>query len=97
MPIPSYSFYLISYDIPDDRRRLRVAKILLDSGSRVQYSVFEANPAPQHVARLKQRLAKVLDERKDSVRLYALCAQCTERVEILGRGEATRDQAVYIV
>lgn len=34
-------FYLISYDIPDDRRRVRVAKTLKDYGDRVQYSVFE--------------------------------------------------------
>lgn len=34
-------FYIISYDIPDDKRRNRTAKILLDFGKRVQYSVFE--------------------------------------------------------
>lgn len=34
--------YTISYDIPDDKRRLKIAKILLDYGPRVQYSVFEA-------------------------------------------------------
>jgi len=27
--------YVISYDIPDDERRLKVAKILLDFGRRV--------------------------------------------------------------
>jgi len=37
--------YVISYDIPDDERRLKVAKILLDFGRRVQYSVFEAHLA----------------------------------------------------
>jgi CRISPR-associated protein Cas2 len=34
-------FYLVSYDIPDDRRRTRLAKLLKDYGGRVQYSVFE--------------------------------------------------------
>jgi CRISPR-associated protein Cas2 len=34
-------FYVVSYDIPEDRKRDRVSKTLLDFGARVQYSVFE--------------------------------------------------------
>ncbi|MEW6376162.1 MAG: CRISPR-associated endonuclease Cas2, partial [Thermodesulfobacteriota bacterium] len=34
-------FYVVSYDIPDDQRRIKIAKILEDFGDRVQYSVFE--------------------------------------------------------
>lgn len=33
-------FFLVSYDIPDDRRRNRVFKLLRGWGERVQYSVF---------------------------------------------------------
>ncbi len=33
--------FLISYDIPDDRRRTKLAHFLLDYGDRVHYSVFE--------------------------------------------------------
>ena len=36
-------FVVVAYDIPDDRRRTRVAKVLEDYGDRVQYSVFEMN------------------------------------------------------
>ena len=32
---------VVSYDVPDDRRRTRLAHILKDFGERVQYSVFE--------------------------------------------------------
>ena len=35
---------VVSYDVPDDRRRTRLADRLLDFGVRVQYSVFEAPP-----------------------------------------------------
>lgn len=31
---------LIAYDVPDDARRLRMAKAALQYGDRVQYSVF---------------------------------------------------------
>ena len=34
-------FYLVSYDIPDTKRRTKLAKTLEDFGDRVQYSVFE--------------------------------------------------------
>lgn len=34
-------FYIVSYDIPDDKKRNHIAKTLKDFGDRVQYSVFE--------------------------------------------------------
>jgi len=33
---------LVSYDVPDDRRRTRLAHALKDFGERVQYSVLNA-------------------------------------------------------
>jgi CRISPR-associated protein Cas2 len=36
-------FVVVSYDITDDKRRVRMAKTLLGYGQRVQYSVFEAH------------------------------------------------------
>jgi CRISPR-associated protein Cas2 len=36
----SRRFYLVSYDVSDDRRRDRVYGILLDYGDHVQFSVF---------------------------------------------------------
>ncbi len=35
--------YLISYDIPIDKRRLAIARMLEGSGQRVQRSVFECD------------------------------------------------------
>jgi CRISPR-associated protein Cas2 len=39
-------FYLVSYDIPDDRRRSRIFKLMRGWGERGQYSVFccQLNP-----------------------------------------------------
>lgn len=34
-------FYVICYDIPDDKRRKKISDLLEVYGSRVQYSVFE--------------------------------------------------------
>ena len=37
---------LIAYDIPDDRRRSRAARVLEGFGDRVQYSVFVVDALP---------------------------------------------------
>ena len=91
------SFYLVSYDIPDDKRRTKIAKILLDFGSRVQYSVFEANLKRKQLQDMRARLRKAVVEDEDSVRIYALCTQCVGSVEILGQGTVTQDQEVYVL
>lgn len=53
-------FFLVSYDIPDDRRRARIFKLLHGWGERVQYSVFccQLNPREQHTLldELKSRM-----------------------------------------
>lgn len=49
--------FLIAYDVSDDRRREKVAKLLQHYGQRVQYSVFIAdlNPSQHRTMRLDLR------------------------------------------
>ena len=90
-------FYAISYDIPDDRRRLRIAKILKDFGERVQFSVFEANIQQDQLQRLKQRLKEVVEPDEDRLRIYPLCASCAGNIEVLGQGEITQDPDFIVI
>jgi len=46
---------LVSYDIPNDRRRVKIAKTLEDFGDRVQYSVFECDLEQEHFEREGRR------------------------------------------
>ena len=89
-------FYLVSYDIPDDKRRTRLAKIMLDFGARVQYSVFECNMDDKLLDTMLKRVGKIVSD-EDSVRIYALSGKCLATVKILGRGKLTEDENVYIV
>jgi CRISPR-associated protein Cas2 len=89
-------FYVVSYDVPEDGKRAKVAKILLDFGTRVQYSVFECVMEPDRLEELIGRLNKVISE-EDSVRAYVMCAKCEREVTVLGRGEVTKDKNVYIL
>lgn len=90
-------FYAICYDIPDDRRRLQVAKVLKDYGERVQYSVFEANLRPEELEKIKLRVGAVLECEEDSVRIYPLCAGCVKRIEIHGAGKVTQDPEIIVI
>ena len=64
---------VVSYDLPNDRRRTRLANALEDFGVRVQYSVFECLLTPDQIERLRTRMASLLDPAEDSVRIYRLC------------------------
>lgn len=80
---------LITYDIATSseggtRRLRRVAKIILDYGQRVQFSVFECQIGTPEFIELKQRVLAVIDKEQDSVRFYNLGAKWDQRVEHYG-------------
>ena len=76
--------YLISYDIVQNRRRARLAKVLEGHGARVQDSVFEADLGEEDLARLLRRLGRLMDENEDSLRVYPLCRACAGKVMRIG-------------
>ena len=90
-------FYVISYDISDDRRRLRVAKVLKDFGARVQLSVFEVILDSDQLERLKKRVSRELNSEEDQLRIYPLCGACAEHIEIIGQGVVTQDPDVIVI
>ncbi len=89
--------YVVSYDIPNDRRRGRVHSILTGFGTWVQFSVFECFLDRKQRLKLEARLLKEIHEREDTVRIYCLCAACLSKVEVLGRGDVPREEAVYLL
>ena len=58
-------FYLISYDIPDDRRRARVFKLMRGWGERVQYSVFCCQLTPLDRLELIEELKMRMNDGED--------------------------------
>ena len=90
------AFYLISYDIPDNKRRLRIAHLLEGYGERVQYSVFEVWVTEAQLGKLRPQLAREVKE-DGNVRIYALCAACRDRREVLGEGKPTEEPGLIII
>jgi CRISPR-associated protein Cas2 len=89
-------FVVICYDIPSDRRRAKVGKILEGFGARVQKSVFECDLKLPHLQKLKQKLGRVLQD-EDSLRYYYLCAQCLPKVEVVNGPPVTESQLYFAV
>ncbi|MBI4770975.1 MAG: CRISPR-associated endonuclease Cas2 [Chloroflexi bacterium] len=90
-------FWVVVYDISDDRRRTKLHKALLDYGTPVQYSVFECWLTAEQVKAMRARVKKVIRPRKDHVRFYFLCAACAARVETTRAGEVTKVEEVIVV
>lgn len=90
-------FTIVAYDIKDDKRRGRVAKTMKDFGTRVQYSVFECIVNDKLLEKMKNLLETVIDDQHDKIRIYKLCGGCIKSVQILGNGELTEDEDVYVI
>ena len=89
--------YIVSYDIPDTKRRTKLAKILEDFGDRVQYSVFECLLDNEHFNRMMARIKRAIKETEDSVRIYSICASCEKTIQIIGQGNIIKTEDVYII
>jgi CRISPR-associated protein Cas2 len=89
----SGSLYLVSYDIVDDRRRNKLAKILQGYGNRVQYSVFECRLSKSQAKELELKARPYVKiDKGDSLRLYILCKSCeAEVVKLEKEAKADRD------
>jgi len=72
--------WIAAYDIADDRRRDRVARLLQGYGTRVQASVFELLLDTDDLDRLERRVRRAIDPQTDRVRLYPVCAACAAKV-----------------
>jgi len=72
-------FYIVVYDISNDRRRTRLHKRLLDYGSPVQYSVFECLLNDKDLQKMKKMIRRTIKEREDQVRIYHLCEACLKK------------------
>src|SRR5438270_9056121 len=89
--------YVVSYDIPDDRRRNRVHSALTGFGTWVQFSVFECFLDRKQRMQLEARLSEEIHHQQDTIRIYGLCGPCHSKVEILGQGDAPKEDLIYML
>ena len=95
-PAKQTTLYVIAYDIPNDRRRTKVHKILSGFGRWTQFSLFEAWLTDKELIALRGKLDLHLNREQDSVRFYHLCSPCVAKVETVGR-PAPQEEALFVV
>lgn len=90
-------FVIVAYDITNNRRRLKVMKMMQGYGEHVQESVFECDVEPSVYRKMVQRLGKLINLQADNVRLYHLCAPDVQRIEQLGVGRPVQVAREFLV
>ena len=76
--------YVICYDIADDRRRGKVAKLLEGLGRRVQKSVFECDLTHRRLQAVMKIISNLMEE-DDCCSAYAVCLECLPKQIALGK------------
>ncbi len=89
-------FFLVAYDICDDRRLREVAKVMKAYGHRVQRSVFECSLSTQRLAALVHDAKMRMNRLEDKVQIYKLCQDCRDRFSLHSDVELSADPDVWI-
>lgn len=76
-------FYVVTYDIADDRRRDRVVKLLESVGTRMNYSVFECMLTDVQFRKMIDGLAKNVVRGADWVNVYPICVECYSHIRYI--------------
>ncbi|WP_082863611.1 CRISPR-associated endonuclease Cas2 [Thermodesulfatator autotrophicus] len=84
-------FYIVSYDISDDKRLREMHKFLKDYGEWKQKSVFECWLTPEAYENMKAGIKRIFKPREDRVRIYRLCETCRKKAFSYGWGELPDD------
>lgn len=93
---------LITYDVntedPQGRKRLRkIAKQCVNHGQRVQNSVFECVLDAAQCKVLQDKLLKIMDPDKDSLRFYYLGNHYQAKIEHFGAKQTYEPEGILMV
>lgn len=93
---------LITYDVNTQdaqggKRLRKVAKACVNYGQRVQNSVFECLLSPAELCIVKNQLLNIMDNQKDSLRIYNLGNNYKTRIEHYGAKQtySPEDPMIY--
>jgi len=90
-------FYVVAYDIPDDKRRLKLYKGLHAFGLPVQRSVFECSLDEGEREHMVNVVKRHVDEAADKVCIYSLCGECHGKCLVIGQGEIGGEKDTVVI
>ena len=89
--------YVFCYDISNDRRRRRVARVLEEIGLRVQESVFECWLGAGEESRRAKELLRLIDPRDDLLTWYRLTHDEAAAARVLGCGGVPQEPGCIVL
>ncbi len=86
-------YYIICFDISDNRVRYRVVKELKGLGHRVQKSVFECSELTEkQLLQLQDKFFTLIDHTTDTIHYFRICRACVEEIEWVGLGKGPQKE-----
>ncbi len=86
--MPPLMYSLLVYDIPDDRKRAKIADACLDYGlDRIQYSAFLGQLRSTHQDELMLKIKKILGKKAGNVQLFTVCAEDWKKRKVIEQKE----------
>lgn len=87
--------YLVCYDIAEPKRLVRVFRLLKGNGIHLQYSVFQCSLTWPELIKLKERIAEIINQKEDDIRIYPLPSDY--KVIVMGCGDRVPDGAELFI
>lgn len=90
-------FCLLAYDLSNNKRRLKLSKLLESLGLRVQGSVFEGWLTEKELKELRRKAKDLIVDPRESLRIYPLCRSCFDKMILVGQGlKASEPETVVL-
>lgn len=90
-------FFVVAYDMPDDKRRTKLLKLLKGFGIHTQFSLFECELDDKELENMLIRIHKIIDTKEDAVKVYRLCKDCLHHVRVIGLGRVAVEPDCVII
>lgn len=84
--------WLILYDIRQEKRLARVARIMESYGYRVQKSVFEAYAPKSAIMNLKNSVECVIDMDEDFILMFEVCERDWQKRQFFGKNSEKEEK-----
>lgn len=91
------NYYIILYDISNNKRRTALFKVLESYGAAYQFSVFEARLDKLQFVKLRHAIKIIINKKQDRVAVVRVCENCRGKAELLGTQKTSICQHVIVI
>ena len=88
---------VVVYDIPDDKRRVKLSNFLEGYGHRIQLSVFECFISLDEMRQLHEKVKKLVKPAEDNVRFYWIATEAVSMVLTIGSEKPEEPPKYYVL